>query len=115
MSSMALELLETLGGERVRYIPRLGNIRHVVALVEPMRRTDSLGNQQFLTKTYDVWLVKDAVEGMTTIAVNVDTIALKMFPTDRQDTILKITKILPERDHGLPGDGVGMWHLEAVA
>jgi len=35
-------------------------------------------------------------------------------PTDTTETALRITKILPDRDFGNPGDGIGMWHLEAV-
>lgn len=117
MASMSLEILESLGGELVRYTPRRGSPRSIMALVEPMRKTDELGGRQsFLTKTYDVWIVKDAAEGIESVSVNVDQIALKLQPTDTQETVLKITKILPERESGgLPQDGVGMWHLEAVA
>ena len=35
-------------------------------------------------------------------------------PSDTHETIFRITKIMPERDAGFPGDGVGMWHLMAV-
>jgi hypothetical protein len=115
--SQAYEILESLGGDLVRYTPRLGGPRTIMALVEPMRKTDELGGRQsFLTKTYDVWIVRDATEGMATVSVNVDQLALKLLPGDTQETVLKITKILPERESGsLPNDGVGMWHLEAVA
>lgn len=115
MASQALEILESLGGEPVRYIPKLGGPKLITALVDPMRRTDELGKQNFLTKTYEVWIVKDAREGIESVAPNADAIALKLNPTDTQETLLKITKIYPERDHGMPGDRVGMWHLEAVA
>jgi|SRR6185503_1774496 len=115
MGSQALEILVSLGGETVRYIPKLGGPRTITALVEPMRRIDEIGRQNFLTKTYDVWIVKDGKEGLLSIAENADALAIKLKPTDTQETLLKITKILPERDTGNPGDGVGMWHLEAVA
>lgn len=113
--SQALEILQALGGEPVLYTPKLGRAKTITALVDPMRRTDNLGNQVFLTKTYEVWLSKHPDEGMPAVAVNVDTIKLKLEACDSQQTTLKITKIYPERDHGIPGDGVGMWHLEAVA
>jgi len=115
MGSQALEILEALGGECVRYVPKYGGARTITALVEPMRRIDDLGRQQFLTKTFDVWIVKDECEGVLEIAENADALAVKLRPSDPDETLLKITKILPERDIGVPGDGVGMWHLEAVA
>jgi hypothetical protein len=115
MGSQALEILEALGGETVRYIPRLGSPRTITALVDPIRRTDELGNQSFLTKTYEVWIVKDAKEGIESVTANADGLSLKLQPNDAQETLLKITKIYPERDQGVPGDRVGMWHLEAVA
>ena len=113
--SQALEILEALGGEQVVYTPKLGSPKTVMALVDPMRRVDNLGNQSFLTKTYEVWVVKSGEEGIKSVTPNVDTIKLRLQPSDPADTILKITKIYPERDHGIPGDHVGMWHLEAVA
>ena len=115
MKSQALEELELGGGEWVRYIPKVGGPKTIMALVDPMRRVDALGQSEFLTKTYELWIVKDPVDGLTVVVPHVDTVALKLHPTDTQDTVLKITKIYPERDAGVPGDGVGMWHLEAVA
>lgn len=114
MGSQALEILEALGGETVRYIPRSGSPRTITALIDPIRRTDELGNQTFLTKTYEVWIVKDPKEGVASVVANADGIAMKLEPTSNQETLLKITKIYPERDAGVPGDRVGMWHLEAV-
>jgi len=114
--SQALEILKALGGEPVRYTPKLGAAKTITALVDPMRRVDNLGNQTFLTKTYEVWISKSPDEGMPVVTVNVDTIALRLNGEwDPVETALKITKIYPERDHGVPGDGIGMWHLEAVA
>lgn len=115
MDSQALEILKALGGETVRYIPQLGSAKLITALVQPIRRTDALGNQTFLTKTYEIWLVKSSDEGVEAITVNVDGVALKLQPSDSADTFLKITKIYPERDGNMPADGVGMWHVEAVA
>ena len=115
MGSQALEILERLGGEPVRYISKITGPKILTAFVDPMRRTDDLGQQAFLTKTYEVYLVKDQLEGMDAIYINADQIAVRLQPCDREETLLKITKIYPERDSGMPGDGVGMWHLEAVA
>lgn len=115
MPSQVLEILETLGGEKVRYVTRLGSVKTIVAVVDPARRVDTLGNANFLTKTYEVWISKDPAEGIAVVAPNADTLSLKLEPTDPQETVLKVTKIFPDRDHGIPGDGVGMWHLEAVA
>jgi hypothetical protein len=116
MASQALEILETLGGELVRYVPRLGTPKTIMALVQPVRRTDEMGRQHFLTKTYDVWMVRSQSEGIPDEPnVNADAIKLKLQPTDNAETTLRITKIHPERDAGRPGDGTGMWHVEAVA
>ena len=113
--SQALEILIDLGGETVLYIPRTGAPKSITALLDPMRRTDNLGNQTFLTKTWEVWLSKAPDEGIPVVTVNVDVIKLKLDKCDATETVLKITKIYPERDFGIPGDGIGMWHLEAVA
>lgn len=113
MKSQALEILELSGGETIRYIPKVGGPRNVLAVVDPMRRVDALGNQDFLTKTYEVWIVNDPVEGLTEIVPNADTFALKLQATDTHETLFKITKIYPERDRGL-SDRTSLWHLEAV-
>ena len=113
--SQALEILKALGGEQVLYTPKRGTAKTITALVDPLRRVDALGNQLFLTKTYEVWLSKHPEEGMPTVTVNIDTIRFKDQQCDTAEIVLKITKIYPERDAGIPGDGVGMWHLEAVA
>jgi hypothetical protein len=113
--SQAYEQLLALGGEIGTYTPHNKAGRSVLALIDPIRRTDALGNQSFLTKTYDVWIVKSATEGMATVKAGYDTFAIKLLPDDATPTTLRITKISPERDDGVPGDGVGMWHLEAVA
>lgn len=114
MESQALEILQRFG-KLVRYSPKLGGTKLLTAHIEPIRRTDELGNQSFLTKTYEVWIVRDPVEGLMTITPNADVIAFKLYPNERQDTILTITKIYPDSDSGISGDPVGMWHLEAVA
>jgi hypothetical protein len=113
--SQAYEQLLALGGEIGTYTPAGKAGRSVLALIDPVRRTDALGNQSFLTKTYDLWIVKSASEGVATVKVGFDTFAIKLLPDDLAPTTLRITKISPERDDGVPGDGVGMWHLEAVA
>jgi hypothetical protein len=112
--SQAYEQLVALGGEFGTYTPSGKAGRRVLALVDPMRRTDALGNQSFLTKTYEVLIVKSASEGIASVKEGYDTFALKLNATDATETVLRITKISPERDDGIPGDGVGMWHLEAV-
>jgi len=113
--SQALEQLTALGGEYGTYTPSGKTGRTVLALVDPIRRTDALGNQSFLTKTYELWIVKSATEGITSVKEQFDTFSLKLNPEDSAPTVLRITKIYPDRDQGIPGDGVGMWHLEAVA
>jgi len=113
--SQALEQLTALGGEFGTYMPAGKAGRSVLALLDPVRRTDALGNQAFLTKTYDLWIVKSASEGMASVKAGYDTFAIKLQETDAEATVLRITKIHPERDGGVPGDGIGMWHLEAVA
>jgi hypothetical protein len=113
--SQALEQLVALGGEQVTYTPSGKAARTVTALIDPMRRTDAIGNQSFLTKTYEVWIVKSASEGIASVKEGYDTLAVKLNASDTNETTLRITKIAPDRDNGTPGDGVGMWHLEAVA
>jgi len=113
--SQALEQLQALGGEQGTYTPSGKAGRSVLALVDPVRRIDALGNQSFLTKTYDLWIVKSASEGVASVKAGYDTFALKLQASDAEETVLRITKIHPERDQGVPGDGVGVWHLEAVA
>lgn len=113
--SQAYEQLVALGGEVGTYTPHGKAAKDVLALLDPVRRTDALGNQSFLTKTYDLWIVKSATEGMATVKAGYDTFAIKLLPEDEEPTALRITKVLPERDDGIPGDGIGMWHLEAVA
>lgn len=115
MASQAYEQLQALGGELGTYTPYLKSGRTVLALLDPVRRTDALGNQTFLMKTYDLFIVKSATEGIATVKAGYDTFSLKLNKSDAEETTLRITKILPERDDGFPGDGVGMWHLEAVA
>jgi hypothetical protein len=112
--SQALEQLLALGGEYGTYQPQGKTGRKVLALVDPIRRTDALGNQSFLTKTYELWIVKSETEGMGRVKEGFDTFALKLNQEDAAATVLRITKIYPDRDQGTPGDGVGMWHLEAV-
>jgi hypothetical protein len=114
MASQAYEQLLALGAERGTYTPDEGMPVCIVGLVEPIRRTDSLGNQSFLSKTYEIWFVKSETEGVTRIKAGFDTFAIKLDPSDDDETPLRITKIYPERDQGLPGDGIGMWHVEAV-
>jgi len=113
--SQAFEQLTALGGELGLYTPAGKAGRTVLGLLDPVRRTDTLGNQSFLTKTYDLWIVKSATEGIASVKAGYDTFAVKLQAIDSEATVLRITKILPERDDGIPGDGVGMWHLEAVA
>jgi hypothetical protein len=113
--SQAYEQLTALGAEYGTYTPQGKSGRPVLALVDPIRRTDSLGNHSFLTKAYELWIVKSASEGIVSVKEGFDTFALKLNPGDVAETVLRITKIYPDRDQGIPGDGVGMWHLEAVA
>jgi hypothetical protein len=112
--SQAYEQLMALGGEFGMYTPAGKAGRRVLALIEPVRRTDALGNQSFLTKTYELLIVKSATEGVTQVKAGFDTFAVKLLPDDAEPTTLRITKVSPERDDGVPGDGIGMWHLEAV-
>lgn len=114
MASQAYEQLEALGAESVDYTPYGKSTRSVLALLEPMRRTDTLGNQSFLTKSYEVLIVKSASEGIAYVKENFDQLAFFLNPGDTAKTTLRITKILPHRDDGVPGDGIGMWHLEGV-
>lgn len=114
MASQAFEQLEALGGEYGLYTPYAKAGKKVLALVDPVRRVDGLGNQNFLTKTYDLWIVRSASEGIVSVKAGFDTFAIKINPGDDEETTLRITKIHPERDGGIPGDGVGMWHLEAA-
>lgn len=109
-----MDQLTLLGGEMGTYTPSSGQAKRIMGLVDPVRRTDQLGNQTFLTKTFDLWLVRSSTEGVTSIKEGADTFAIKLLPTDTTETTLRITKILPERDFGTPGDGVGLWHVEAV-
>jgi hypothetical protein len=113
--SQAYEQLMALGGEFGTYTPFGKAGRAVLAVVDPIRRIDALGNQSFLTKTFELWIVKSASEGLAAIKEGYDTFALKLNAEDANATVLRITKIYPDRDAGIPGDGVGMWHLEAVA
>ena len=113
--SLTGEIIRTLGNKQVIYTPKLGSPKTVWAMVDPLRRIDNLGNQSFLTKTYEIWLVKGSDEGIPTVTVNVDTLRCKINESDAAETLLKITKIYPEQDDGAPGDGSAMWHLEAVA
>lgn len=103
-----------LGGESVTYTPSGKSSRVITALVDPLRRTDALGHSTFLTKTYEVWIVKSATEGISSVKEGYDTLAVKLNASDTVATVLRVTKIGPDRDNGTPGDGVGMWHLEAV-
>ncbi len=112
--SQALEQLQSLGGELGTYTPSSGAAKRILGLVDPVRRTDTLGNQTFLSKTYDVWIVKSATEGVESVKAGFDTFAIKLNANDATETPLRITKVHPERDGGIPGDSVGMWHLEAV-
>lgn len=114
MASQAYEQLVALGGEIGTYTPYQKAARSVLALVDPIRRTDTLGNQSFLTKTYLIFIVKSASEGIASIKEGFDTLAIRLNGSDENLTTLRITKILPERDDGNPGDGVGMWHLEGT-
>lgn len=114
MASQAYEQLVALGAEMVEYTPQGKATRPVLALLDPIRRTDSLGNQSFLAKVWNVFIVKSAAEGIASVKENYDTLALFLNTGDAQATTLRITKILPDRDDGLPGDGVGMWHLEGT-
>ena len=113
--SQAYEQLLALGGEYGTYTPAGKTGRKVLALIDPIRRTDALGNQSFLTKTYELWIVKSETEGIGSVKEGFDTFAIKLNQGDAAATALRITKIYPDRDQGIPGDGVGMWHLEAVA
>ena len=112
--SQAYDQLVLLGAEQVDYTPQGKATRSVLALIDPIRRTDQLGNQTFLSKTYLVFIVKSATEGILNVTEKFDTFSLLLSPTDAAPTTLRVSKILPERDNGIPGDGVGMWHLEAV-
>ena len=112
--SQAYEQLQVLGGELVTYTPYQKSPRQVLALIDPVRRTDQMGQRQFLTKTYIVMIVKSASEGIAFVKESFDTLSLKIQKQDAAETVLRVTKILPDRDDGTPGDGVGMWYLEAV-
>lgn len=114
MASQAYEQLDALGGESVTYTPYGGQGRTILALLDPIRRTDAMGNVQILTKTYEVFIVRSAAEGIATVKAGYDTLTVKLEPSDVSVTTLRVTKVLPDRDRGTPGDGVGMWHLEAV-
>jgi hypothetical protein len=112
--SQAYEQLAALGGEFGTYTPSGKTAKSLLAVVDPMRRTDALGQQQFLTKTYTLLIVKSETEGVASVKVGFDTFAVRLNADDAAETTLRITKISPERDEGSPGDGVGMWHLEAA-
>lgn len=114
MGSQAYEELSVLGGELVTYIPYGKSGKTVLAVIDPIRRTDQMGNQTFLTKTYEVWIVRSATEGVASVKAQFDLIKLRIEPGDDVETSLRVTKIYPDRDRGTPGDGVGLWHLEAV-
>ena len=111
--SIALETIRSLGGELGLYVTKEGQSKAIDVLVQPLRRTDELGNQIFLSKTYELWFVKGET-GIEEVIPNSDTIGIFVNKLDLQRTYLKITKLYPERDEGIPGDGVGMWHVEAV-
>ena len=112
--SQAYEQLVSLGGEMVEYTPYGKSTRPVLAVLDPIRRTDGLGNQSFLTKTYEVLIVKSASEGLVLVNEKFDTLAFFLNVGDTERVTMRITKILPHRDDGVPGDGIGMWHLEGT-
>jgi len=114
MASQALQQLRALGGETGTYVSSDGESKSIIALVDPVRRVDGLGNKTFLSKTYELWMVRSESEGVKSVKVNFDTFAIRLQPDDLEETVLRITKIYPERDFGVPGDGIGMWHLEAT-
>lgn len=114
MTSQALEILQTLGAELCLYTASNGTAKKVWTLIGPVRRTDVLGSVEFLSKTYELWIVKSATEGVTSIKEGYDTVAVRLQPSDPTLTTLRITKIYPEWDVGIPGDGTGLWHVEAV-
>jgi len=113
VASIALEQLTALGGELGTYTPSGGTPTTIRALVSPLRRTDTLGNQAFLSKTFELWLVRSDSEGVSRVTVG-DTFAIRLHPDDANETLLRIAKLYPDRDFGIPGDGVGLWHVEAV-
>lgn len=112
--SYTYEQLQLLGGVLGTYRSQSGATKRILGLVDPLRRMDGGGNVSFLPKTFELYISKDASEGVEDVRANFDTFTVKLRKSDSSETTLRITKIAPDLDDGTPGDGVGMWKLEAV-
>lgn len=113
--SQALQMLTALGAEPITYTPHGQSGKTLTALVErrPVR-VNAVGTKEFLTNTVELWIVNSPSEGVTEIKERFDAVTLVPNLAAAAEQTLQVSRIL-EQDEGVPGDGVGVWHLEAVA
>ena len=111
MASDAVEMVAQLGGELVTYTPHGGVARTFLALVERRpTQVESSGGVSYGANTLELYIPKDATNGVTEIQVRKDRVRFKKNLGDAQETDFSVQKIIQE-DVGLIASDGGMFRV----
>ncbi len=115
MASDSVDLIVQLGGELVTYMPANGTAKMFKALVErrPTQVQSGPGGA-FGVNTIEVWIPRDATNGVLTVQPRKDKIRFKKSLSDSQETEFTVNTILQE-DVGLLASDGGMFKVEVQA
>lgn len=112
--SDAVDMVASLGGELVTYIPYGGTARQFLAIVE--RRPSQIAGSpagSYPVNTMEVTIPMDATDGVLTVQLRKDAMRFKKNLGDSQETEFSVQKIM-EEDAGLAASG-GMFRVMVQA
>lgn len=114
MANDAVQLVASLGGELVTYIPYGGTAKQFQAVVErqPSQVADSVAGS-YSVNVLEITFPMDMTDGVLTVQPRKDRIRCKKNLGDSQETEFVVQKIVRE-DIGIAGSG-GMFTVQVQA
>lgn len=113
--SDSVDMVANLGGEVVTYTPHGGVARTFKVIVErrPIQ-VESAGGVSYGANTLELYIPKEATNGVLEIQVRKDRVRFKKNLGDAQETDFTVQKIMHE-DVGLIASDGGMFHVMVQA
>lgn len=109
--SDSVDMVADLGGEVVTYTPHGQSARTFKAMVERRpTQVESTGGVAYGANTLELYIPKDATNGVTEIQVRKDRVRFKKNLGDAQETDFSVQKIIQE-DAGLTASDGGMFRV----
>lgn len=115
MASDSVIAVSELGGELVTYEPHGGVEKTFKALVDRRpTQVEHAGGFAYTAQTMEMWIPKDATQGMMEIHERKDRVRVKKNLSDAQETRFTVQTIMQEDAGMLPFD-TGMFHVMVQA